>query len=93
MRGYRLGVDDPPRSGLTRALLWVVLVVAVLCGTAELLLGVGVLALCIAGGIATRSLPLALFGVVGELALIGYGAVEARQRRAEQGSAGASSSE
>jgi hypothetical protein len=48
----------------------------------ELLMGVGVLALCIVGGIATGSLPLALFGVVGELALIGYGAVEARRTRA-----------
>jgi hypothetical protein len=76
-----------PRSGLIRPLLWVFLVVSVLCGTLELLIAVGVLALCIVGGIATRSLPLALFGVVGELALMGYGAVEARQRRAEKGSA------
>lgn len=93
MRGYRIGVDDPPRSGLIRALFWVVLVVGVLCGTAELLIGVGGLALCIAGGIATHSLPLALFGVVGELALIGYGVVEAHQRHAEQCSAAASSTE
>jgi hypothetical protein len=91
VRGYRLGLDDPPRSGLIRT--WVVLVGAVLCGTFELLMGVGVLALCVIGGIATRSLPLALFGVVGELALVGYGAVEARRLRAERGPAAASSSE
>lgn len=93
VRGYRLAVDDPPRSGRTRALLWVVLVGAVLWGTLELLMGVGVLALCIVGGVATGSLPLALFGVVGELALVRYGAVEARRRRAEPTPAAASSSE
>jgi hypothetical protein len=74
-------VDEAPRSGLIRLLFWMVLVVSVLYGTVELLVAAGVLGLCIVGGIATRSLPLALFGVVGDLALIGYGAVVARQRR------------